>query len=253
MKKRIYFLLLQLLLTAFFITGCRQQVSIDEKVNGVEEGSTENGLGQQSVVKAVEENTVSEESMSPDFYYIIEDTFSVVDRNDLVVVGINENSELHIGAEVDILSATGRIQTQVLEIEIYEEGLVDSVETNSYAGVMLAGVTKEQVNIGDILVLRDQGFITDEADALVVLMASNADQVFTELSEGQNVQVILYDRPIDATITFIETISEEEDGNLVSVSLKFAETIACQNYQMMAIRDENDNSVAAGRFVFSQE
>ncbi len=229
MKKRVSFLLSYILLVVFLITGCGQQAAIDKRENSIEE------------------------SMSSDFYYVIEDTFSLTDRDDLVVVGINENSPLYVGAEVDILSSAERIPTRVLAIELYGKEQVDSVEAGSYAGVLLAGLTKEQVNAGDLLVLRNQGFVTDKADALVTPINKSDDQGVIELSEGQNIQVVIYDRPIDATVTSIETTSEAADGNVAFVSLKFAETIACQNDQKMAILDEDGHSIATGYFVFSKE
>ena len=189
-------------------------------------------------------------NMSTDFYYIIEDTFELVDREDLVVVGVTENSPLYTGAEVDILSATGRIQSQVIGIENYSEGLVESVESGANVGVMLAGVTKEQVKAGDMLVLRDRGMITDKLVAMLAMVPMGEEQTFAELTAGQNVEIVTFDAPVKATVEKVEILSEEADGDIVAVALSLEEMIPCQNYQMVAVRDEAGNSVAAGRFAF---
>lgn len=252
MKRRKHLLFIQYLIIMLLVVGCGQQVIVDNNGNSTEEGLVEVVPTEQPSPDSENVNIVSEENMSSDFYLVIEDTFSLVDRNDLVVTGVNENSALCTGAQVDVISSTGRIQTQVLGIEEAYLGnakSVDSVESGSNVGVMLAGVTKEQVNAGDLLVLRDQGLITDEVTALVAAMPVDDGQIYAEVTEGQNVQVIMFDRPIEATVMFVESLSEE-DG-IVLIDLKFAEMIACQNYQELSIHDENDNTIAVGRFIFS--
>ncbi len=249
MKQRKNFLFIPCLAIMFLFVGCGQQVAVDNSENSTEENSVEFVLTQQQNSDTENVQIVTEEDMSSDFYLLIEDTFSLVDRNDLVVVGVNNNSALHTGAEVDVISSTGRIQTQVLGIEKSGLGIVDSVESGANIGVMLAGVTKEQVNPGDLLVLRDEGVITDEATALVAILPVDDNQTVEELTKGQNVKVIMFDTPMEATITSVENISEE-DENIVFIGLEFMETFACQNYQGLLIRDENDNLIATGHFRF---
>lgn len=91
--------------------------------------------------------------MTEDFYIEIEDTFALIDRDDVVVVGKVHNSPLYVDAEVDVLSDGYRMETGIGGIEVYGE-MVDCAEPDSNVGVMLTGLGEEDVHAGDIIVLR---------------------------------------------------------------------------------------------------
>ena len=91
--------------------------------------------------------------MTEDFYLVIEDTFALVDRDDVVIVGVNRNSPLYVNTEVDVITEDGRIETNIIGIEVYRN-IVNGVEAETNVGVMLAGITTEDIQAGDIIVLR---------------------------------------------------------------------------------------------------
>ena len=249
-KKYIQFILL--LMINLLLVGCEKQVTVDKANESLEE------VAQEDIKESSKEiiplpQPGAEDNMSSDFYLIIEDIFSLADGDDLVIVGVNKNSVLCSGAQVDIISSTDRIQTQVLAIEVYDLGIVDSVESDTNIGIMLDDITKNQVNIGDLLVLRDKGMVTNEATALSVMLPVSEEQTLSEFTEGQKVKVRLYDSFIDATVTFTETISEEENEDMVFLGLNFEKKIACQNHQTLTIADENGDSLAVGYFMFEEE
>lgn len=218
------------------------------------EESAENAT-KESETESVEQKTAQSDNqtsvnskMTEDFYYIIEDTFELTDREGLVVVGVNMNSPMYTGTEVDILSSEGRIPTQILGVEEYAKGIVEYVDEETNAGVMLANVTKEQVNAGDMIVLRDKGEITQEANTILAMTPMGAEMTYAELTEGQQVQVVLFIEPIAATIVATEVYEEYTDGDIVTATLQFEEPIACIDYQAVAIYNENSDLIAAGRF-----
>lgn len=218
---------------------------------------TEQGA-QTEMQQEMPDSVAAEQNMSADFYYIIEDVFNLIDPEAIVVVGMNENSPLYVGAEVDILSESGRIPSKVLAIEVYKQGLVDYVEMGSNVGVMLEGVSVEQLAPGNLLVLRDQGMVAENAFAIVSMLPMGEEQVYAELSEGQNVDVIMfadsmYADSIKATIITTDILAEAEDGDVVLLGLTFEHPIPFQDRQKVLLRDSNGNSVAAGRFVFGEE
>ncbi len=276
MKRKVIYALTSVATMVMLITGCGGSSSVETKntndsqvvesaeqtpetnttatseetiEENAEKATTEVEISTTESAVAQSENQTSVNSkMEEDFYYIIEDTFELIDSENLVVVGMNMNSPMYAGAEVDILSSEGRISTQILGIEEATNGLVDHVVAESSVGVMLANLTKEQVKSGDMIVLRDKGQITDEANAVLVMTPVGADMTYAELTEGQQVQVVLYSEPIVATVAAIDVYEESGDGDIVTVTLQFNESIACINYQALFIYDENGDMIAAGRF-----
>lgn len=276
MKRKVIYALTSVATMVMLITGCGGSSSVETKntndsqvvesaeqtpetnttatseetiEENAEKATTEVEISTTESAVAQSENQTSVNSkMEEDFYYIIEDTFELIDSENLVVVGMNMNSPMYAGAAVDILSSEGRISTQILGIEEATNGLVDHVVAESSVGVMLANLTKEQVKSGDMIVLRDKGQITNEANAVLVMTPVGADMTYAELTEGQQVQVVLYSEPIVATVAAIDVYEESGDGDIVTVTLQFNESIACINYQALFIYDENGDMIAAGRF-----
>lgn len=239
MQKKSICLLTCGLLAATVLTGCRQQEVLEKEDQG------KSVIAEETIE---EKETPSEiaENMSEDFYYIIEDVFVLYDR-DVVVVGVNENSAIYTGAEIDILSVNGRIQSQILGIEMYDAGIVDSAEMGTNVGVWLSGVTKDDVKQGDIIVLRGQGTVADKMTAFVAMMPVGDEMNYAELKEGQDVQIRLFDTLLEAKIASTELISEETDGDIVSIELQFTAPVAYVNNQMLVVVDEENNTIAAGR------
>lgn len=66
--------------------------------------------------------------MSEDFQFIVQDVFTITRENGetgVVVVGVNENSPLYTGTEVDIVSESGTVTaTEIGGIELYKTGIV---------------------------------------------------------------------------------------------------------------------------------
>jgi len=190
----------------------------------------------------------AETQMAEDFYYIIEDVFALQDRNDVVVVGCNRNSKMYTDTEVDILSVDGRIQTQILDMED-ATGKVDCVEEDSNVGVMLSGVTSDRIKPGDIIVLRDQGMVGNEINAMISLTSVGEEQTFVELTEGQTVDVIFYDEKIETTILSKELIEETPDGDVLYLKLELEKPVAYVDNQILYLEEQDGNMIGVGLVV----
>ncbi len=97
--------------------------------------------------------------MSEDFQFVVQDVFTITNDGEtgVVVVGVNENSPLYAGTEVDIVSETGTItSTQIGRIEMYQKGILEAAPAGSNLGVELIGLTADDVSAGDIIVLRQE-------------------------------------------------------------------------------------------------
>lgn len=136
--------------------------------------------------------------MNEDFYLVIEDVFALVDRNDVVIVGVNHNSPLYVNTDVDVLSGDERIETRVGAIEVYGE-TVDAVPEETNVGILLEGLTKEDIQAGDIIVLRGCNKVTEE-------QYGEGDGS----SQDANIKVIDYDMCISFINENIKEVLTEE-------------------------------------------
>lgn len=132
-----------------------------ESAETLEQGTESEATGSpEKIAEETEEETEIEPEidyiygeMTEDFYLVIEDTFALVDRDDVVIVGVNHNSPLYVNTEVDVITEDGRLETNIRGIEVYRK-TVNGVEAETNVGVMLAGISTEDIQAGDIIVLR---------------------------------------------------------------------------------------------------
>lgn len=106
--------------------------------------------------KSSEEQLFSYGEMKPDFQFVVQDIFTIKNsgKSGVVVTGVNENSPLYVGTEVDLISETGTITSTVVSgIEEFQKGLTEGVPEGTNIGIELEGLTAEDVSVGDKIVL----------------------------------------------------------------------------------------------------
>lgn len=94
--------------------------------------------------------------MKADFQFIIQDIFTITKSGEsgVVVTGVNENSPLYVGTEVVVISETGTTTPTVISyIEEYQKGLTEGVPEKTNIGILLEGLTAEDISVGDKIVL----------------------------------------------------------------------------------------------------
>lgn len=175
--------------------------------------------------------------MSEDFYLYIEDVFSIKGKDGVVVVGVNHNSAMYTGVGVDVLSASDRVETEIGEMELFEIGVVDTAPVESNVGVLLTGVSAEQVKRGDIVVLSGSGHVSDQAGVTLTLLESFGAEEADLLEEGQSIWLELFDAPVEAVI---ETVSRGQGTDQVQVTVSFGESIAFMDGQSVMVYDAQE-------------
>lgn len=178
--------------------------------------------------------------MSEDFYFYIEDVFSIQGKDGVVVVGVNHNAAMYTGVEVDVLSLQGRQETTIDEIEVWEGGLVDAVAAESNVGILLGGLTSEQVKQGDMIVLRDYGQVSDQTEMSLVLLETSAAEAEELLKEGQSIWLTLFEEPVEAVI---ESVSLDQEEGKVQLSVKLRESIAFVAQQTALVYDAGEKMI----------
>ena len=149
MRKNIF--IASIIIGSVLLIGCTKNADNDE-IKGAQETIME------------QEEVISGEygDVSDDFYFIREDVFSLNGQNNVVVVGMNRNSPMYSGMDVEVVTMDGIKETSIGGIEVYEQGIVDGVPTGSNVGVLLTGLTADDIQAGDIIVLPGKVEISDE-------------------------------------------------------------------------------------------
>ena len=93
--------------------------------------------------------------MKRDFEYDVEDVFSLINGG-VVVVGSVKKGAMQVGDKAWLLKGDGtKIETRIGQMETRRAGQMvplKKVSEGEHAGVLLGGLKKEQVEIGDQLV-----------------------------------------------------------------------------------------------------
>lgn len=107
--------------------------------------------------KSPEESLYPYGEMNAGFQFIIQDIFTIKNsgKSGVVVTGVNENSPLYAGTEVNVIAETGAITPTVIGgIEEFQKGLTEGVPEGTNVGIVLEGLTADDVSVGDKIVLR---------------------------------------------------------------------------------------------------
>ena len=92
----------------------------------------------------------------PDWQYEVEDVFTLIDGG-VVVVGYVQSGTMHTGDSVWLVKEDGtKIESSVMQLELYDgrtESYLhpDEVSEGTSVAVMLEGLEKDQIDIGDLL------------------------------------------------------------------------------------------------------
>lgn len=107
--------------------------------------------------KIPEKSTYPYGKMKADFQFIVQDVFTIKNsgKTGVVVTGINENSPLYTGTEVNVISEAGTITPTVIGgIEEFQMGITEGVPEGTNIGIELEGLTAEDVAAGDKIILK---------------------------------------------------------------------------------------------------
>lgn len=92
----------------------------------------------------------------PDFRMTIEDIFFIRGRG-TIVTGIISQGTLNVGDVVTLNGSDFEKQTEVIGIEIFRRR-THSARTGERVGIVLRGITKDEVSRGDVLESSDSSY-----------------------------------------------------------------------------------------------
>lgn len=100
-------------------------------------------------------STIEKECFSYDFKMHIDDVFIITGRG-TIVVGFIETGACRIGEHVTIQTGAGTIDSTITGLEAFRTHL-DIAYAGQNVGILLRGVTKDQLSKGDILTILNAG------------------------------------------------------------------------------------------------
>ena len=177
------------------------------------------------------------------FLMSIEDVFTISGRG-TVVTGRVERGELRINDEVEIVGLRDTQKTVVTGIEMFRKSL-DSAMAGDNAGALLRGISREQVERGQVLA--KPGTVTPHTNFKGSVYVLSKEEGGRHTPFFANYRPQFYFRTTDVTgvITLPEGVEMVMPGDNVDMTVELIAPVALENGTKFSIR-EGGRTVGAG-------
>ena len=177
------------------------------------------------------------------FLMSIEDVFTITGRG-TVVTGRVERGELKLNDEVEIVGLKPTQKTVVTGIEMFRKQL-DFAEAGDNAGVLLRGISREQVQRGQVLA--KPGTVTPHTkfEAQVYVLSKEEGGRHTPFFSNYRPQFYFRTTDVTGVVTLPKGTEMVMPGDNVNMSVELIAPIAIENGTKFSIR-EGGRTVGAG-------
>ena len=177
------------------------------------------------------------------FLMSIEDVFTISGRG-TVVTGRVERGELRINDEVEIVGLKDTQKTVVTGIEMFRKSL-DSAMAGDNAGALLRGISREQVERGQVLA--KPGTVTPHTNFKGSVYVLSKEEGGRHTPFFANYRPQFYFRTTDVTgvITLPEGVEMVMPGDNIDMTVELIAPVALENGTKFSIR-EGGRTVGAG-------
>ena len=177
------------------------------------------------------------------FLMSIEDVFTITGRG-TVVTGRVERGQLKLNDEVEIVGLKPTQKTVVTGIEMFRKQL-DFAEAGDNAGVLLRGISREQVQRGQVLA--KPGTVTPHTkfEAQVYVLSKEEGGRHTPFFSNYRPQFYFRTTDVTGVVTLPEGTEMVMPGDNVNMSVELIAPIAIENGTKFSIR-EGGRTVGAG-------
>ena len=208
------------------------------------EGDAEFGAKIDELMAAVDEwiPTPERDNTKP-FLMSIEDVFTITGRG-TVVTGRVERGQLKLNDEVEIVGLKDTKKTVVTGIEMFRKQL-DFAEAGDNAGVLLRGISRDDVQRGQVLA--KPGSVTPHTkfEAQVYVLSKEEGGRHTPFFSNYRPQFYFRTTDVTGVVTLPEGTEMVMPGDNVSMSVELIAPIAIENGTKFSIR-EGGRTVGAG-------
>jgi elongation factor Tu len=179
------------------------------------------------------------------FLMALEDVFTITGRG-TVVTGRIERGVVNINDAVEIVGLTDTQQTVVTGIEMFNKQL-DRGEAGDNAGVLLRGISKEQVQRGQVLVKPKSITPHTEFEASVYILTKDEGGRHTPFLPGYKPQFYIRTTDVTGTINFADPAKQMAlpGDTEVSIKVTLEKPVAIEDGMRFAIR-EGGRTIGAG-------
>ena len=198
----------------------------------------------QQLMAAVDEwiPTPARDTEKP-FLMSIEDVFTITGRG-TVVTGRVERGELKLNDEVEIVGIKETQKTVVTGIEMFRKQL-DSAQAGDNAGVLLRGISREQVERGQVLA--KPGSVTPHTkfEAEVYVLSKEEGGRHTPFFANYRPQFYFRTTDVTGVITLPAGVEMVMPGDNITMTVELIHPIALEQGTKFSIR-EGGRTVGAG-------
>ena len=207
--------------------------------------------GDAKYVKAIEDlmDAVDEWIPTPErdtekpFLMSIEDVFTITGRG-TVVTGRVERGTLKLNDEVEIVGLKDTKKTVVTGIEMFRKQL-DYAEAGDNAGVLLRGISREEVERGQVLAKPGSVHPHKKFKAEVYILSKEEGGRHTPFFTNYRPQFYFRTTDVTGVITLPEGTEMVMPGDNVTMTVELIAPIAVENGTQFSIR-EGGHTVGAG-------
>ena len=207
--------------------------------------------GDPKYVKAIEDlmDAVDEWIPTPErdndkpFLMSIEDVFTITGRG-TVVTGRVERGQLKLNDEVEIVGLKDTKKTVVTGIEMFRKQL-DYAEAGDNAGVLLRGISREEVERGQVLAKPGSVHPHKKFKAQVYVLSKEEGGRHTPFFTNYRPQFYFRTTDVTGVITLPEGTEMVMPGDNVTMTVELIAPIAVENGTKFSIR-EGGRTVGAG-------
>ena len=177
------------------------------------------------------------------FLMSIEDVFTITGRG-TVVTGRVERGQLKLNDEVEIVGLKDTKKTVVTGIEMFRKQL-DYAEAGDNAGVLLRGITRDEVERGQVLA--KPGTVTPHTkfEAEVYVLSKEEGGRHTPFFTNYRPQFYFRTTDVTGVITLPDGVEMVMPGDNVTITVELIAPIAVENGTKFSIR-EGGRTVGAG-------
>ena len=207
--------------------------------------------GDPAAVKAIEDlmdavdtwiPTPERDNTKP-FLMSIEDVFTITGRG-TVVTGRVERGQLKLNDEVEIVGLKPTKKTVVTGIEMFRKSL-DYAKAGDNAGVLLRGISREDVERGQVLAKPGSVHPHKKFKAEVYVLSKEEGGRHTPFFTNYRPQFYFRTTDVTGVITLPEGVEMVMPGDNVSMTVELIAPIAVENGTKFSIR-EGGHTVGAG-------
>ena len=177
------------------------------------------------------------------FVMSIEDVFTITGRG-TVVTGRVERGQLKLNDEVEIVGLKDTKKTVVTGIEMFRKQL-DYAEAGDNAGVLLRGISREEVERGQVLAKPGSVHPHKKFKAQVYVLSKEEGGRHTPFFTNYRPQFYFRTTDVTGVITLPDGVEMVMPGDNVTITVELIAPIAVENGTKFSIR-EGGRTVGAG-------